>query len=84
MKIFSRSRVEASFANDWLKNDPGFVCEYCGGRMKAQSTGTIREITFYKQVPAGVKDQRVKLGAYWYARPAPLLICKGCGREYHR
>src|SRR5574341_1557108 len=60
-------KIETGFASkkealQWLKEDPGCVCEYCGSRMKAQSTGTIRQMTFYKKVPAGVKDQRVNFG----------------------
>mgnify|MGYP001089913063 CR=1 FL=1 len=71
-------------AQHWLMSDPGLFCEYCGAKMRIASPGTLQQITFYKKVPAGVKDQRVILGTYWYARPPSLLTCKKCGRELRR
>jgi len=82
-------KIETGFpskqeAEQWLRNDPNLICEYCGGKMSGTSVGTIQQITFYKKVPPGLKDMRVKLGTYWYARPSPLLTCSSCGKELHR
>jgi len=82
-------KIETGFsskkeAEQWLKKDPNLFCEYCGGKMRGTSIGTIQQITFYKKVPPGLKDMRVKLGTYWYARPSPVLTCTSCGKELHR
>ncbi len=82
-------RIETGFSSKkealaWLQEDPGLVCEYCEGKMRIVTPGTVQKITFYKKVPEGVKDRKVDLGTYWYARPASFLTCPKCGKEFRR
>lgn len=79
-------RVEGGFATRrqaiaFIQSDAMRRCPYCGGLLSPKKTEgrfKIQPVNFFKKVPEGAIDRRLRLGSVWSVVNPPEVTCDGC------
>ena len=81
----SKGFLDQNEAENFLRTDDFLSCRYCGQLVKEEVIGTVQEIVFMEEPPAGAsKDYRNKLGSIWITKPKDKFRCQKCGHDLIR